>query len=346
MLILIINAMQSRAISKRLHYFFIFLIGLFIFSSCKKTYEPTSKELVKAPYFTDSIPHPKRNPFTSEGIRLGRKLFFDPALSSNGKVSCASCHHPEKFFSDGVALSNKGVSGKKLERHAPALFNMAWHPAFFWDGGAKDLESQMFGPLTHPDEMAANLNDVLQYLNEDEEYRNLFYQAFDKDTVQSAFMARALAQYVRTLISDNSAFDQYKNGKNNLDSLTLAGYKLFQTKQCNSCHPEPFFMDFNYHNTGLDSVLIPGNLEINLGRYRITRDSADIGKYKTPSLRNAARTAPYMHDGRFETLEEVLEHYNNGVHDFPTVDKKLKDGIDLSEKEKKALIAFIESLTE
>ncbi|MTI32665.1 cytochrome-c peroxidase [Xanthovirga aplysinae] len=297
-----------------------------------------------------AIPSPERNPITTPGVLLGRKLFFDPLLSANGEVSCASCHRQDLAFSDGQSLGRNGVSGNQLLRNAPVLVNLAWQPAFFWDGGARDLESQVFSPLTHADEMGKDLKILIAELNSDGEYTKLFKKAFQIDSISSAYVARALAQFERTIISFNSSYDQFLKGDTTLSDLALKGLKLYRTK-CNSCHTEGFFTDHSYHNNGLDSVFNDQYLGEKLGRFRISRDSSDLGKYKTPSLRNIAFSGPYMHDGRFATLEEVLEHYTTGVMKSKTLDSLLvqKDGrvgIALSEKEKKAIIAFLESLTD
>lgn len=292
------------------------------------------------------FPQPERNPMTVEGVKLGKKLFFDPNLSANGQISCATCHLPSQAFTDGVALSSKGVSGNQMHRHSPPLFNLAWHTkGLFWDGGANDLESLNFGPLTHPDEMAADLDKIVAYLNSRTDYLDLFSQAFPKDPIQSATISRALAQYTRTLISQTSRYDQWKKGERELNTLELRGYQLYRT-HCSSCHQEGLFTDLDYHNNGLDLTYPdPPALEgLFLGRFRISFDSLDLGAYKTPSLRNVTLTAPYMHDGRFESLEEVLNHYQSGIQVNYSLAPQLKEGINLSLDERKALLAFLKTL--
>lgn len=297
----------------------------------------------------DTVPQPDYNRATTHGVALGKKLFFDPLLSQNGQVSCATCHHTERSFSDGVALSTSGVSGKKLIRHAPALFNLAWMPGYFWEGGAKNLESQVFGPLEHPDEMAADLPDLIRKLNMHPEYPRLFKAAFGKDTITTQYLARALAQYERTLISDHSRYDLWIRGEGGtLTPQELRGYQIYRTN-CAACHTEGLFTDNAYHNNGLDSAFTdPAEEFIFYGRYRISLDSADIGKFKTPSLRNLSYTAPYMHDGRLATLEDVLAHYDHGVYYFPTLDpalqKQKNPGIPLTSEEMNDLRAFLRTL--
>jgi cytochrome c peroxidase len=293
-----------------------------------------------------SFPQPDRNPMSKQGMVLGKKLFFDPKLSKNGKVSCATCHKPTLGFADGTDLTKTGVSGKSLHRHSPPLFNLAWHTTgLFWDGGANDLESLNFGPITHPDEMASDLNDVLDYLINHEEYPLLFQQTFGEITISSAFFSRAISQYTRSLISQTSQYDDWKNGQYNLTDIELKGYEIYR-KNCSSCHKEGLFTDLAFHNNGLDSVYSdPPELEgIHLGRFRISFDSMDLGAFKTPSLRNITLTAPYMHDGRFATLEEVLDHYENKIKITKSLSPILFTPIKLSNMERKELIAFLKTL--
>lgn len=292
------------------------------------------------------FPQPERNPATEEGIILGKKLFFDPKLSSNGKVSCASCHQPELAFTDQMALGTHGVTGNQLHRNAPALFNLAWQTeGVFWDGGAKDLESLNFGPLTHPDEMGASLDDIVNYLITDNTYPVLFEAAFPEQSIQSAIISRAISQYVRSLISQTSSYDQWKNEASELNELELKGYQLYQ-KNCSSCHTEGLFTDGSFHNNGLDkSYPDPPELEgLYQGRFRISSLPEDMGAYRTPSLRNLSFTSPYMHDGRFETLEEVLDHYENGIQTNESLAPQLKNRIKFTPEERTALLNFLKTL--
>ncbi|AWW29318.1 cytochrome-c peroxidase [Echinicola strongylocentroti] len=295
----------------------------------------------------EDFPQPERNPMSKQGVLLGKALFYDPALSANGKVDCASCHLPQLAFSDGVDLSDQGVSGKPLHRHSPALFNMAWHKGLFWDGGSNNLESLVFGPLTHPDEMAADLGEVIHYLRGDEKYPDLFKAAFETDTITSAFIGRALAQFVRTLISQDSRYDEWRRNEAILYEQETRGYQLYR-QHCSSCHEEGLFTDLKYHNNGLDATYPdPYELEgLLLGRYRITFDDQDLGAYKTPSLRNIQLTAPYMHDGRFETLDEVLDHYENGIQHNGSLAPQLEKGISLTNQQREDLLAFLATLTD
>lgn len=286
----------------------------------------------------------KRNPLTEEGVALGKKLFFDTSLSSNNKVSCATCHKPELAFSDGQALSSFGVSEKKLMRNSPALINLAWMNGLFWDGGVHNLESLPFAALTNSDEMDSDLFKVSENLNKTVAYKKLFKKAFNIDSISSAYIARALAQYQRTLIFSSSKYDKYVAGKTTLSPDEQKGFEIFKTK-CAICHTPPLFTDNDYHNNGLDSVFPSGNLNILKGRYRITQDSADLGKYKTPTLRNLTYTSPYMHDGRFATLEAVLDHYQTGLLNSASLDSAFIN-FSLSDLEKKLILDFLKILND
>jgi cytochrome c peroxidase len=346
---------------KTQNYSYLILIA-WLWASCGEYRE--SKEHQPTPYTLDipinlqkPMPIPVYNPMTEEGVILGKKLFYDPRLSANNQISCASCHVPALSFSDGKSLSKAGVSRKQLNRHVPQLANVGWNEALFWDGGAKNLESMVFGPLTHPDEMGEDLDGLVQELQNSAVYPVLFRSAFGTDSIQSALVARALAQYMRTFISADSRYDRFvrreKGGA--LNPKELEGLSLFKQK-CASCHAfesgkTDFFTDFAYHNTGLDTIFSENDERMTMGRFRISFDSTQMGTYKTPSLRNVALTAPYMHDGRFQTLKEVLNHYSQGIHLSPYLDMELQlingqPGIPMCEDEKETIITFLHTLTD
>lgn len=300
--------------------------------------------------FPEPIMDPE-NPLTEEGIALGKELFFDTRLSGNSRISCASCHLPEKAFSDGLVTS-VGISGIKLTRNSPSLLNLAWTAAgFFWDGGSETLESQAYGPITHPDEMGMDLDILLKRLKSDPIYVKQFRAAFD-DTIRTQYIVKALAQFERSLIAAESRYDRYNNGDTAaLTQTEKLGMSLVK-KHCSSCHAGELFTDQKFHNIGLDSDFSDERDEgVRQGRYRITFKEEDKGKYKTPTLRNIAITAPYMHDGRFNSLEKVLEHYQTGIKNSPSLDPIFvnndeQTGIPLTAKEKKAIISFLGSLTD
>lgn len=289
------------------------------------------------------------NPLTEEGIALGRALFYDTRLSGNDQLSCASCHSQALAFTDGVALSKQGVAGTTLKRHVPGLANLAWMDGLFWDGGSKNLESLAFGPITAEDEMDQDLTLLVSELKAVPAYVKQFKLVF-QDEIKTAYIARALAQFQRTLISGNSRYDKYSRRAPGaaLSAGELRGLQQVRQK-CGTCHAGELFTDNLYHNNGLDSDFSDSAHEgIYQGRYRITYNPADLGSYKTPTLRNVMRTAPYMHDGRFATMEEVLDHYSQGVRQSPSLDPALQEnaGIPLTTEEKADIISFLETLTD
>lgn len=292
------------------------------------------------------------NLLTLEGIELGQKLFYDVRLSGNNKISCASCHDQSLAFSDGIALTNIGVSGESLSRHSPALINMAWaNNGLFWDGGSTNLESQAFGPLTEHNEMGQNLFELIDELNAVPNYIIAFKKAFNED-ISAANVVKALAQFQRTMISANSRYDKYVRKENGgiFNTQELKGMTLVQQK-CQSCHSIDLFTDNLYHNNGIDNDFSnPGVDDSNFGRYRVSYNMADMGAYKTPTLRNIMLTAPYMHDGRFKTIEEVLNHYTNSVKYTESLSPFLmqngKMGITINNEEKQQIIAFLHTLTD
>ncbi|GAA4822179.1 cytochrome-c peroxidase [Algivirga pacifica] len=293
--------------------------------------------------FSNNQERKEHNPSTLAGEQLGARLFFDPALSVNGKVSCASCHQPQHGFADTVAFS-KGVTGKSLLRHTPSLWNAKKQQALFWDGGARNLESAAFGPLRHVDEMGnQDLNLLLSRLKNKGDYPVLFKEAFGSDTITSAALVRALAQYQRIILPPKSRYDSVLQGTLVFSEVETKGKKLFE-RYCTSCHTTPDFTDYAYHNNGLDSQFSSDKEGVYQGRYRITLDSLDMGKFKTPSLIGVSKTAPYMHDGRFKTLNEVLEHYRYAIKKSKTLSPLLNNGIPLSDEEQQALKSFLETL--
>lgn len=333
------------------------LLTLSLFS-CKKEQKvaeippgPVAAKLLVPGNFP-AVPDDPENPLTEQGITLGRMLFYEKRLSGNNKISCASCHQPELAFTDGKVLSDLGASGKLLSRHAPALFNLAWAKnGLFWDGGSKNLESQALGPLTSADEMAQDLHELESELRAMPDYVQRFNAAF-KDGINTSNVVKALAQFQRTLISGNAAYDRYmrKEAGAVLSVQELEGMRLVASR-CKGCHAGELFTDHDFHNNGLDNSFSPELEGIYLGRFRVTFDPADLGKFKTPSLRNIMVTAPYMHDGRFKNINQVLDHYQSGIKHSSTTDPLLcqdqgKAGIPLTNEERKAVIAFLNTLTD
>lgn len=326
-----------------------FILILCVWSCGQEIEKPTTFKPKVPSYFGGILPEPSYNKTTLDGIELGKKLFFDPITSSNNLVSCASCHHQNLAFSDdGKKISNAGVSGKNLHRNTPPLFNLAWQTGYFWDGGAKDLESQVFAPLQHPDEHNQDLKALIVKLQNHAEYPKLFAKVFNNEPISSQNISYALAQYERSLVSYKSIYDNFLQKKDStiFSSTQKKGLLIFEL-HCEKCHKHPFLTDFLYHNNGIDTTFTDESDErVFMGRFRITNDSADLGKYKTPSLRNILLTAPYMHDGRFATLDDVFLHYTNQIKVSKTLAENLKTKITLSAEEKNALNAFFETLTD
>lgn len=284
------------------------------------------------------VPIPAENQPTAAGVRLGERLFFDRLLSADQTLNCASCHRPDHAFAD-VSATSQGVFGRRTKRNAPSLWNAAYGKFFFWDGRIQTLEQQVVQPIINPNEMGLPLEELVDRLREHPEYPEMFQAAFGGEPTQD-HVARALASYVRTLRSGNSPADRYTLGDSNaLHAGARAGFKLFQGKaRCTECHIGPLLTDERFHNTGV------GWGGDDLGQFGVTGKVEDRGRFNTPSLRNVALTAPYMHDGSLPTLEEVIEFYDGGGKANPNQDPDIRP-LRLTTEEKKALAAFLRSLT-
>ncbi|MFT2007780.1 cytochrome-c peroxidase [Pontibacter sp. 13R65] len=338
--------------------FLILLPVMWLLGACSTEQElgqepQVKQQEVKVPANFPALEMQSYNQLSEEGVELGRRLFYDTRLSGNNTLSCASCHEQRLAFTDGAALSAKGAAGTPLLRHSPGLANMAWMTGFFWDGGAKNLESQAFGPLTAPDEMDQNLQELVTELQSIPDYVSRFKLVFN-DEIKAAYIGQALAQFQRTLVSAGSRYDKYVRQEpgGTMSELELQGLRVVRQK-CGSCHTGELFTDNLYHNNGLDLDFNNEQHEgIYQGRYRISHNPADLGKYKTPTLRNIMLTAPYMHDGRFATISEVLHHYSQGVQVSATLAPDLLQGaggaagIPLTQQEQEAIVAFLETLTD
>jgi cytochrome c peroxidase len=341
-------------LSKLLYITFLIIVCLSCESETVNTYKNTPSPLEIPKLFQENILAPVipiDNPQTEEGIALGKKLFFDPILSSNNTQACANCHAPENAFTDSSRFSD-GVDGFFGNRNSMPLFNLAWNydEKFFWDGNTFSLEHQALVPVTDPIEMNNTWRDVEQKLKQHTEYPELFEKAFGTTTIDSSLVTKAIAQFERTLISANSKFDKYLLGEIELTPQELNGFNIFMDEakgDCFHCHgsdKNPLWTDNIFHNNGLDETFT------DLGLGAITGDPADNGKFKSPSLRNLVFTAPYMHDGRFATLEDVINHYSEGLKNSTTIDPLMKKvsqgGVGLSENDKADLKAFLLSLSD
>lgn len=287
------------------------------------------------------------NPLTEKGFELGKKLFYDGRLASDGLVSCGFCHIQEDAFTHHGHTVSHGVNNNVGTRNAPPIQNLAFQTAFMWDGATTHLDLQSIIPFTSPLEMNGNFSDAIIMMKGDATYRKLFKQAFPDGEINSENMLKALGQFMVMVTSSNSKFDKYRRNEpgGTLSTNELEGYEIFNDK-CASCHATDIFTDNSYRNNGL-----PVNPAVNdIGRYRVTELEQDLYKFKVPSLRNIEKTAPYMHDGRFFTLDAVLNHYSSGVVNSATLDASLNNcgalGIPLSASEKSKLIAFLKTLTD
>lgn len=339
----------------------LLFVVLAIFLSCRKDkvgYEPTPYELAIPSHFPDMI-IPSDNPMTKEGVYLGRKLFYEELLSGDNTMSCASCHGAVNSFADPSKFST-GIDGVQGNRNSMALINLGWQKFFFWDGRAKSLEDQILEPVPNPIEMHQSWKDAVAKLSQDVNYRNLFYKAFGEPGIDSIKVSKAIAQFIRTMISGESKFDVMYKFENSLalsssDQSILpaitaeewAGYDLFKSlngADCLHCHSGVLMHINKFSNNGMDATFADP------GRGGITGNPNDMGRFKIPTLRNIALTAPYMHDGRFATLDAVIEHYSSGLVSSPTIDPLMEHlttaGVQLDSQERDLLKKFLMTLTD
>ena len=312
--------------------------------SCKKDNNPNNLSPVQqeipdgfpdpAYYFTD-------NPLTKEGIELGRKLFYDGRLSVDGVHPCASCHQQIAAFGTYEHDRSHGVYSSHTLRNAPVLFNLAWQKSLHWDGEFNSLIAEAAQPINGHTEMGESFNSVINKLRQDPEYRKMFRKVFRTDFISAGDMLKALSQFTGSLVSANSKYDRVKKGTDQFTSLEQEGYSLFQT-HCQGCHPEPMFTDYSFRNIGLpvDPVLN------DYGRMRITHLPEDSLKFRVPTLRNVYISSNYMHDGRFATLGQCINHYRTGIQQSPNLDPLLKDGITLTNTEATNIGLFLRTLTD
>lgn len=334
----------------------IIVLGAFVSMavSCgpdEPVHEPTPLTLDYPSHFpTPDLP--ASNPLTEEGVRLGRHLFYEDRLSGDNSQNCGSCHFQESNFAEPMRFS-VGIDGISGDINAMVLSNMAWQQFFFWDGRMTTLEEQVKDPIVNPIEMHANWPDVLEKLAQDPRYLEMFTDAFGDDEITEERTAKALAQFVRTMVSGSSKLDQYIQGTYTFTPSEQIGFDIFNNEQgdCFHCHglattgyQMGAFGLLQFSNNGLDSVH-----EVNSGRERVTGLASDRAKFKVPSLRNVEYSFPYMHDGRFQTLAEVVEFYNEGGHPSPTIDPNMKAagiGRNWSVAQKQGLIDFMKTFSD
>lgn len=297
--------------------------------ACEKTQEDSSlfQGLDAPAYFPAKKYEFKTNTLSPKGFELGRKLFYDSFLSVDGTISCSSCHQQKNGFSDFGTAFSAGVNGKTVKRNAPALVNLAWNPNFMWDGGITHLENMPLAPLIDSLEMGNNMRDLIARLNSDKEYPQLFNEVFGKTRIDDQQLFYAFAQFLGKMESYNSKYDLYLQGQIKYTSDEEKGLELFRMN-CERCHQEPLMTNYSFQNphykVKTDDV----------GRYRVTENPNDVGKFKVPSLRNIELSSPYFHDGSVATLTDVLEEYDEYFNS------------NLSATEKNDLLSFLKTLTD
>lgn len=329
---------------KKLLFLSILSLMIISFFACKKNAEPTNpgkKVSLNFPgYFPRNYSIPEHNQLTDKRIELGKMLFFDTNLSKDKKISCASCHKPEFAFSDAGKAVSDGVNGGKTTRNSPMIFNAVYQNAFFLDGRVKSLEAQALGPLTHPQEMGMTEKEIVDVVKNNPEYKKRFKECYGEVNIEN--ICAAIASFERSIISTNSPFDRDMQG--DTTALTPAqkrGRALFFSFKigCQKCHNGHNLTNREFMNIGLDEEYK------DQGLYNITKKEQDKGKFITPSLRNVALTAPYMHDGRFKTLEEVIDFYATGGKEHPNKAGQM-NSFTITLAQKADLIAFLHSLTD
>ena len=324
-------------------FLYSLIIGLFWLISIALRNDDNEPLFVKPSNFPEPVYDFSKNPLTTEGVALGKALFYDALLSKDNTISCGSCHQQTAGFTQHGHPLSHGINDLLTKRNSMPLANSAWSRDFGWDGGVHHLDLFAVSPLTNPAEMDENLPNVLEKLRKTTTYPVLFHKAFGTEEINSERFLKALSQFMLTMVSANSKYDKaMRNEGVVLTETETQGEAIFKQK-CASCHSGVLFTDLKYRNNGLIA-----EQNADLGRYEITLLAEDKYTFKVPSLRNLTATAPYMHDGRFNTLEEVLEHYNSGVEKSETLDGNLNKngqlGIPLSNDEKTKLLAFLKTL--
>jgi cytochrome c peroxidase len=281
-----------------------------------------------------------KNPLTEEGFQLGRQLFYDPILSKDSTISCASCHLQATGFTHVDHSLSHGIDGKIGDRNSMTMMNLAWSKTFMWDGGVNHLDVQALNPITSPVEMNETLTNVVQKLQKSEKYKSLFVAAFGDEKITGQRVLKALSQFELLLVTANSKYDKVMRKEASFTDQEQNGYQLFKIN-CASCHTEPLFTNGTFQNNG-----IPLDTTLNdIGRQRITEKSEDYMKFKVPTLRNIQFTNPYMHDGRFNKLTQVFEHYNSIIVN-KSLPKQLQKRMNLTDNERVDLVAFLLTLTD
>lgn len=283
----------------------------------------------------------KKNPLTEKKVALGRKLFYDPILSRDSTISCSSCHLQYTAFTHVDHDVSHGIDGRIGTRNSPALMNLAWSNTLMWDGAVNHLDMLALAPISNKLEMDEEIGHVVQKLKDSKQYPSLFKKAFGNDGITGETVLKSLSQFLLTLVSANSKYDKVKRGEETFTEKESKGYALYQ-KNCSQCHTEPLFTNQKFENNGLamDKTFL------DIGQMKITGFASDSLKFKVPTLRNVQFSYPYMHDGRFKSLNHVLNNYIRGIQPSPTLHPSLQKGIYLSNTDKVELMAFLMALTD
>ncbi len=328
-------------IMKFIYIFFLIFTSLYLgFSGITSNAQsPSEMETLKESYRRDDkIPQPAENPLTKAKIRLGKKLFFDPRISKNANMSCATCHNPSLGWEDGMS-TGLGHQGNRLGRHTPTILNLAWAPSLFWDGRAKGLEQQASGPIMADAEMGMSPQLLLDRLQAISGYKAYFESAFPGEGMTIDTVSKAIATYERTIVSPRAPFDKWIAGKETaISDEAKRGFVLFNGKaRCAICHQGWRFTDDAFHDIGLKSS--------DPGRFNVVKDEPALKHaFKTPTLRSISQRAPYMHDGSLNTLEDVIRHYENGFIRRPSLSPAMEP-YSLTDEERQDLVAFLSTLT-
>ena len=316
----------------------------YFLGSCKKNEETAALQMLQQE-IPAGFPQPAYtfadNTLSKEGVELGRKLFYDARLSIDNTISCSSCHQQAGGFGTFEHDLSHGVNNSHTLRNAPVLFNLAWSNSFHWDGEFTSLKDVASQPITGTIEMGESFQDIISKIKSDAGYRSQFKVVFSNPDIKQEYILKALAQFTGSLISADSKYDRYKKGAATFTPQEENGYQLYKAN-CASCHPEPLFTDYSFRNIGL-----PASSFLNdYGRMRITGKKEDSLKFKVPTLRNVYISSNYMHDGRFNTLAQCINHYRNGVQQSGSLDPSLINGIALTTTQVGDLSVFLRTLTD
>ena len=281
-----------------------------------------------------------RNKLSEKKIEIGRRLFYDPRLSRDSTISCASCHSPYNAFAHTDHALSHGIHDSIGKRNAPALMNLAWQPSFMWDGAVHQLDAQALAPIHHPGEMDESITRVTEKIRRSKTYQKLFFQAYGDSAITGERVLKTLSQFMLTLVSAESKYDSVMRKEKKFTAQEVKGFLIFK-KHCSTCHAPPLFTNYAFENNGI----LPDPKLKDVGRMNITHNIKDSLSFKVPTLRNIAFTAPYMHDGRFQSLSEVIQHYTTNKKNN-LISKKLSSPIVLNANEKVDLIAFLLTLSD